>query len=131
MCTTYMNNVDGPLWTSEPARALPWEFVICGLLLVTPIPKDEEMVGCNALQSTGCCYLYDALCTIPYRDMQSVETGNNRLNLALFAFHEACWPCMSCLQLCSCYKNEDIQRLPRSMGFQLFDQEEALHQPVS
>ena len=84
---------------------------------------EEERIGCRALQCVGCCYLYDVLCTIPY--MRSVETGHNRINLALFAFYEPCWPCMCCLQLCCCYTNEDIQRMPRSMGFYALD-----HEPV-
>ncbi len=88
----------------------------CGLL--TPQSTNDEVAGCRALQFLGACYLCDLGCTIPY--MHTVEDGENRLNLGLFAFYEACWPCMRVLELCCGYEKNDIQTIPRSMGFPAF-----------
>ena len=76
--------------------------------------EDDTSTGCRALQCLAACYAYDLGGTIPY--MRTVEDGDNKLNLALFAFYEACWPCMGLLQLCCCYKKEDIQRIPRRIA---------------
>lgn len=79
----------------------------------------EEHTCCVAAESLACCYAIDVCCTIPV--MRSVETGDNRLNLALFAFYEPCWICMGCLRFVCCVPKQTLQQIPRRLGVYTFD----------
>jgi hypothetical protein len=49
--------------------------------------------------------------------MWQAEVGEDRYNLALFAFYEACWPFLWCARTCGLVKNEEINAIPRRRGF--------------
>jgi hypothetical protein len=67
----------------------------------------------------ACCYGVDVCCAIPF--MQSVEEGENRYNLTLFAFYELCWPCLCVARAVGLADNARLRELPRHTGlFHIF-----------
>jgi hypothetical protein len=53
--------------------------------------------------------------------MQSVEEGENRYNLTLFAFYELCWPCLCVARAVGLADNARLRELPRHTGlFHIF-----------
>jgi hypothetical protein len=74
--------------------------------------EDRDMrTGLVAAQCIACCYAVDVCGAIPF--MQSVEQDENRYNLALFAFYEACWPCLWCARTCGVVDDARIRALTR------------------
>jgi hypothetical protein len=77
--------VPGRALTYAPREALGWE--------------DADAVACcGAAQCLGLCYVCDVLGTVGA--MQALEEGRNKRSLPLFAFYEACWPCMRVFACC-------------------------------
>ena len=81
--------------------------------------EDEDARTCCAVaECFACCYAVDVGCTLPF--MAQVEEGDDRYNVRLFAFYEACWPCLWCARAFGWTNNEQIRTLPRRMGLQGF-----------
>ena len=71
----------------------------------------DTRAGVMAAQCIACCYAVDVCGAV--RFMQSVETGENRYNLALFVFYEWCWPCLWCARTCGLMDDARIRALTR------------------
>jgi hypothetical protein len=75
--------------------------------------KEDAVVCCGAVQCLGLCYLCDVLGAVS--TMVHFEEGLNKRSLPLFAFYEACWPCMRLAACCfCCFTREDVRALPRA-----------------
>ncbi len=114
--------VPGRALTYLPREVLHWE-------------DEDARACCGAAQCLGLCYMVDVLGTV--QTMQHFEVGRNRRSLPLFAFYEACWPCM---WLSSCCLGVGRARgLPRTyvpwLKENTFDADELAHpttdEPVS
>ena len=96
--------VPGRALAYVPREALGWKEEDEG-----QTAAEDAVVCCGAAQCLGLCYLCDVLGAVS--TLGHFEEGLNKRSLPLFAFYEACWPCMR-LAGC-CLARETVRRLPR------------------
>jgi hypothetical protein len=73
---------------------------------------DDRTSCCAAAECFGLCYLVDVCGAVP--TMMAFEDGINQQSLPLFAFYEACWPCMRLLSCCFRVSHATARQVPRA-----------------